>query len=110
MSLVLDEWIQKLADARSKAEMTDVLEAMPIWRLVAYHDTIIKRLHSKGFSEAATYVAVWRHIALSPRPTDIELIKSRGQALAAMHAAVAAETEAATAAEQALERELSLPE
>lgn len=56
MTLQLVEWIEKLADARGKAEMADVLRRMPYTQMLKYQDNIVRRCTLNAFPEGETYV------------------------------------------------------
>lgn len=107
MSLVLDDWIQKLADARSKAEMADVLFAMPLWTLTVYHDNIIRRLNVKGFPQAVAYVETARRLIISARPASAALTEAHERAVTAIEDVLAEIDAVDQVARDAIEAELS---
>ncbi len=110
MSLILNEWVAAVADARSKREMADALARMPVFTIVVYHATLIQRLNVKGFPEAAKAVEVTRRLMTSPRP-DTQLMLDDAAAWDEIEKALAAEAEADAAADRAaaqgLDAELS---
>lgn len=70
MTLQLVEWMEKLADARGKAEIADVLQRMPLTQMLKYQDVIERRCTARGFPEAVAYVAAYGRLLRAERRCD----------------------------------------
>lgn len=103
MSLILNEWLQQIADARSKREAAEVLVSMTVWDMARYHETISKRLNLRDWFDLIPYVTTMRLSMMEPRPFKPSLLEALESAAAVIDALL---SEPAEAPEQPTEEQV----
>lgn len=107
MTLILNEWVQQIADARTKREAAEVLTSMPVWDMARYHETISKRLNLRGWFDLIPYVTTMRLSMMEPRPFKPPLMEALESAAAVIDALLSDEEAISQASHDAIDRELS---
>lgn len=107
MTLILNEWVQQIADARTKREAAEVLTSIPVWEMARYHETISKRLNLRGWFDLIPYVTTMRLSMMEPRPFKPPLMEALESAAAVIDALLSDEEAISQASHDAIDRELS---